>query len=220
MDFNPVWEMSASDFEILRNAQRGIMSEEDDGKVLARLCVGSKALFELRMTPYGPDVDAELVLRSDGEDIDFRGTPYTELVWYAEYELIPIPRRRTIDGFKRAFENEIFSVMREVGITWLNAGIYDDNKHCIEVCPHCMAENSIEWDKNKLGFETYCTKCGQKMMLCDECQHRFGPEYVDDCNWCREHGCKMERTNIYSRSIGEIEDIRNMLKKKEEKNNG
>ena len=42
---------------------------------------------------------------------------------------------------------------------------------CVEVCPHCMGENVIQWNTEEQGFVAYCQHCGKKMMLCDECLH-------------------------------------------------
>lgn len=62
----------------------------------------------------------------------------------------------------------------------------------VEVCPECGAENIITWDVKKDGYVAYCSHCGSKMMLCDECLH------ADDakiCDWCACRGCYRERQN-------------------------
>lgn len=49
-----------------------------------------------------------------------------------------------------------------------------------EICPHCEAENTMVWDVKRDGYEAFCSHCGKKMMLCDECLH------ADDnkgCDW-------------------------------------
>ena len=63
-----------------------------------------------------------------------------------------------------------------------------------EVCPECGAENIMRWDVKKEGYVAYCSHCGSKMMLCDECLHS---DNAPTCDWnsrngcCREHGkCK------------------------------
>ena len=63
-----------------------------------------------------------------------------------------------------------------------------------EVCPDCGAENIMRWDVEKEGYVAYCSHCGSKMMLCDECLHS---DNAPTCDWnpcngcCREHGkCK------------------------------
>lgn len=44
-------------------------------------------------------------------------------------------------------------------------------REIVEVCPHCEAENYIEWDLMKNGYVVKCNECGKEMMLCDECRH-------------------------------------------------
>lgn len=40
-----------------------------------------------------------------------------------------------------------------------------------EVCPHCESEITMEWNVKTLGYKAYCPVCGNRLMLCDECQH-------------------------------------------------
>ena len=59
-----------------------------------------------------------------------------------------------------------------------------------EVCPDCGAENIMRWDVEKEGYVAYCSHCGSKMMLCDECLHSAKTPICDwnSCNGChREH---------------------------------
>lgn len=59
-----------------------------------------------------------------------------------------------------------------------------------EVCPECGAENIMTWDVETEGYVAYCSHCGSKMMLCDECIHS---DNAPTCDWnpcngcCREH---------------------------------
>lgn len=66
----------------------------------------------------------------------------------------------------------------------------------VEVCPECGSENIMTWDVKKDGYVAYCSHCGSKMMLCDECTHSDNAPICDwsPCNGCyREHGkCKKE----------------------------
>ena len=66
----------------------------------------------------------------------------------------------------------------------------------VEVCPECGAENVMQWDIEKDGYVAYCSHCGSKMMLCDECIHSDNAPICDwnPCNGCcREHEkCKKE----------------------------
>lgn len=58
---------------------------------------------------------------------------------------------------------------------------------CVEVCPHCMGENIIQWNTKELGFVAKCMHCGKKMMLCDECLHTVCQDgEPHDCDWCSD----------------------------------
>lgn len=57
-----------------------------------------------------------------------------------------------------------------------------------EVCPHCMAENILQHDVEKDGYQVTCTNCGKKMMLCDACMHaEDNPERK--CDWDKATNC-------------------------------
>lgn len=58
----------------------------------------------------------------------------------------------------------------------------------VEVCPHCMGENILNWDIEKDGFQVKCKHCGQEMMLCDACTHSDDNE-KQICDWSEEKGC-------------------------------
>lgn len=66
----------------------------------------------------------------------------------------------------------------------------------VEVCPHCMSENTYPmWDTEVSGFVAVCKTCGKEIMLCDECQHTILQDgEVHDCDWCKtECGGKCHR---------------------------
>lgn len=53
-----------------------------------------------------------------------------------------------------------------------------------ECCPFCGSEIIMRWDCDELGYKAYCPVCGERLMLCDECQHRFDDgEYTCDCDY-------------------------------------
>ena len=55
----------------------------------------------------------------------------------------------------------------------------------VEVCPHCMGENIMQWNTEEMGFVARCGHCGEKMMLCDECLHTILEDgEPHDCDWC------------------------------------
>lgn len=59
-----------------------------------------------------------------------------------------------------------------------------------ECCACCENEVALQWNVNTDGFEIFCPYCGEKMMLCDECQHSEGFTW---CDWCEEKGCWRKR---------------------------
>lgn len=53
----------------------------------------------------------------------------------------------------------------------------------VEMCPHCMGENVFPgWDTEEQGYVSVCQHCGEKIMLCDECQHA-DDNPVGKCDW-------------------------------------
>lgn len=59
-------------------------------------------------------------------------------------------------------------------------------KQCevVETCPNCDREVTLVWDVRVEGFKAFCPYCGERLMLCDECQHRFdNGEFTDDCDY-------------------------------------
>ncbi len=72
------------------------------------------------------------------------------------------------------------------GITWIDSEIADmtaeaDDERTYTVtewCPHCENEIEMRWDTDTRGLKAFCPICGQRLMLCDECQQLGGP-----CNY-------------------------------------
>lgn len=67
----------------------------------------------------------------------------------------------------------------------------------IECCPHCEREVVMQWDTEADGYEAICPYCGNRLMLCDECQHSVCEDgEPHDCDWCANtkvcHRCKTE----------------------------
>lgn len=58
----------------------------------------------------------------------------------------------------------------------------------VEICPHCMRENIIQWNVEKDGYEIICHHCGKKIMLCDACMHS-NDNQGQECDWCETEGC-------------------------------
>lgn len=63
----------------------------------------------------------------------------------------------------------------------------------VEVCPECGAENIIRWDVETEGYVAYCSHCGSKMMLCDECTHS---DNAPICDWSPCNGCCREHERV------------------------
>lgn len=67
----------------------------------------------------------------------------------------------------------------------------DRSYEVTEVCPHCESEVTMVWDTDKDGFEAFCPYCGNRLMLCDECQHTENPVACDYCN--ETDSCQMRK---------------------------
>lgn len=48
-----------------------------------------------------------------------------------------------------------------------------------EWCPHCESEIEMTWDTKIQGYKAFCPVCGNRLMLCDECQHSEGAQPCD-----------------------------------------
>ncbi len=57
-----------------------------------------------------------------------------------------------------------------------------------EVCPNCENEIEMRWSVEEFGYKAFCPVCGNRLMLCDECQHGEGVlpcDYDADTDSCR-----------------------------------
>ena len=64
-----------------------------------------------------------------------------------------------------------------------------------EWCPHCESEITMTWDVESMGYKAFCPVCGERLMLCDMCQHS-GPdgEYTGSCDYISESDtCRFNR---------------------------
>lgn len=54
-----------------------------------------------------------------------------------------------------------------------------------EWCPNCDREVTLGWDVNLDGYKAFCPYCGNRLLLCDECQHRVkeNPAFFGDCDY-------------------------------------
>ena len=60
------------------------------------------------------------------------------------------------------------------------------NKTVVEYCSHCETEVEMKWDIERDGYKAFCPYCGNRLMLCDECQHRTGGACTEDCDYDTE----------------------------------
>lgn len=82
-----------------------------------------------------------------------------------------------------------------------------------EWCQNCEEENSIQWNTKEMGYVTKCTHCGEKLMLCDECQHEYDKEkdvivWKDYCDWCADAGgvCYRDTTPVAISTYGKYDE--------------
>lgn len=70
----------------------------------------------------------------------------------------------------------------------------------VEVCPHCMGENIIQWNVGRDGYEINCQHCGKRIMLCDACLHSDDNE-LRKCDWNENDGCFRKKDQGVSGNI-------------------
>lgn len=58
-----------------------------------------------------------------------------------------------------------------------------EENHVTEYCPNCETEIEMVWNVEQFGYKAYCPVCGERLMLCDECQHGPDGEFLDRCNY-------------------------------------
>ena len=76
-----------------------------------------------------------------------------------------------------------------------------------EWCPHCESEITMTWDVRSMGYKAYGPVCGERLMLCDECQHS-GPDgtYTGRCNYdSKTDTCKHNPAGTATGSILRVE---------------
>lgn len=70
-----------------------------------------------------------------------------------------------------------------------------------EWCPNCETEIELIWNVEKMGYKAFCPVCGERLMLCDECQHRGeNGEYTGDCDF--DYGvdsCRFNKREVNER---------------------
>lgn len=57
-----------------------------------------------------------------------------------------------------------------------------------EWCPSCENEIEMRWSVEEMGYKAFCPVCGNRLMLCDECQHGENPppcDYDRETDTCR-----------------------------------
>lgn len=67
-----------------------------------------------------------------------------------------------------------------------------------EMCPHCESEITMTWDVHSRGYKAFCPVCGERLMLCDECQHSGADgEYAGGCDYdSQTDTCKHNRGKV------------------------
>lgn len=48
-----------------------------------------------------------------------------------------------------------------------------------EICPHCDNEVGLMWDIEADGLHAFCPYCGERLMLCSECDATKGETGCD-----------------------------------------
>lgn len=68
-----------------------------------------------------------------------------------------------------------------------------------EYCSTCETEITVRWNPRKDGYMIYCPSCGERLMLCDECQRRnTGNVFAGDCDYdFNTDSCRFNVTKSY-----------------------
>lgn len=71
-----------------------------------------------------------------------------------------------------------------IGATPVECFLHEEKPHTVvEYCPNCETEIEMRWDVESMGYKAFCPVCGNRLMLCDECQHRTGGACTEDCDY-------------------------------------
>lgn len=101
------------------------------------------------------------------------------------------------ESTKESFENKPFAIgltektldrlKKELGVTAMENIVH-------ETCPNCGLDVEMNWDVDALGYKAYCPRCGERLMLCDECLHPNG-EYCCNCDYSgKTDSCKHNKS--------------------------
>ncbi len=100
----------------------------------------------------------------------------------------------------------------------------------IELCPYCDTEINMNWDVKKYGYKAFCSYCGNRLMLCDECMHgddegaghcdynsetdscHFNPARKGDALKCRLFYCGKRKGYYCCRSCGQFKATPHILR--------
>ena len=50
-----------------------------------------------------------------------------------------------------------------------------------QYCDNCDNDVIMQWDTSVHGFVAYCHFCGERLFLCDACEHNRNHD--NDCDW-------------------------------------
>ena len=102
----------------------------------------------------------------------------------------PIPVSEFDFGFNNGLNQAMWEIAHAPALTQPNEPLT-----VTEVCPHCESEITMEWNVKTLGYKAYCPVCGNRLMLCDECQHGEPGhicDYDSNKDACRFNRCPPE----------------------------
>lgn len=65
--------------------------------------------------------------------------------------------------------------------------IFREVKAVTECCSYCGSEITMQWNVIKDGYKAFCPKCGERLMLCDECMQNGSNscDYIHDTDSCK-----------------------------------
>ena len=83
----------------------------------------------------------------------------------------------------RVYRRKVAELRKALAKVRREKAILEDG-YVVEWCVHCERQIVMLWDVQEDGLTAFCPYCGQKMMLCEQCQGDCDYNYGTDI--CKE----------------------------------
>lgn len=92
-------------------------------------------------------------------------------------------RAKAKDGLMKMYRARCRNLKRELASARKQKALLEDG-YIVEWCINCNKQVTMLWDLEEDGFTAFCPYCGEKMMLCEQCQGECDYNYGFDI--CKE----------------------------------